>query len=135
MLRTFLLGIVLLPIVANAAEISGTFKDLGVQLTSMTLQGSTFTSDPGGRELLCTVIRGDPAKLLVFDAASGELLHRLPLEGAHGGWGVGDVHACAGFAGVVESRRRDLNPQPPLYESGALPLSYFGEDGKCYRAR
>jgi hypothetical protein len=30
------------------------------------------------------------------------------------------------------SRRWELNPQPPLYESGALPLSYFGEnsDGK-----
>jgi hypothetical protein len=25
-----------------------------------------------------------------------------------------------------ESRRWDLNPQPPLYESGALPLSYAG---------
>src|SRR5262249_34958275 len=25
-----------------------------------------------------------------------------------------------------ESRRWDLNPQPPLYESGALPLSYVG---------
>jgi hypothetical protein len=24
------------------------------------------------------------------------------------------------------SRRWELNPQPPLYESGALPLSYFG---------
>src|SRR5688572_27447572 len=32
-----------------------------------------------------------------------------------------------GFAGLWSlSRRRDLNPQPPLYESGALPLSYFG---------
>ena len=25
-----------------------------------------------------------------------------------------------------KSRERDLNPQPPLYESGALPLSYPG---------
>src|SRR6516162_6312361 len=28
---------------------------------------------------------------------------------------------------VKESRCWDLNPQPPLYESGALPLSYIGE--------
>ena len=28
--------------------------------------------------------------------------------------------------GLEESRWRDLNPQPPLYESGALPLSYIG---------
>src|SRR3954447_21293674 len=27
---------------------------------------------------------------------------------------------------VLNSRRRDSNPQPPLYESGALPLSYSG---------
>ncbi len=26
----------------------------------------------------------------------------------------------------VWSRERDSNPQPPLYESGALPLSYLG---------
>ena len=32
-----------------------------------------------------------------------------------------------------KSRRRDLNPQPPLYESGALPLSYFGEKSDCAR--
>jgi len=29
-------------------------------------------------------------------------------------------------AAVEWSRERDLNPQPPLYESGALPLSYLG---------
>src|SRR6516225_8220135 len=27
---------------------------------------------------------------------------------------------------LVRSRWGDLNPQPPLYESGALPLSYIG---------
>ena len=27
---------------------------------------------------------------------------------------------------VKWSRRGDLNPQPPDYESGALPLSYVG---------
>jgi hypothetical protein len=29
-------------------------------------------------------------------------------------------------SGLLESRWRDLNSQPPLYESGALPLSYIG---------
>lgn len=28
------------------------------------------------------------------------------------------------------SQRRDSNPQPPLYESGALPLCYFGLQGQ-----
>ena len=27
---------------------------------------------------------------------------------------------------LYESRRRELNPRPPDYESGALPLSYSG---------
>ena len=27
---------------------------------------------------------------------------------------------------LTKSREWELNPQPPLYESGALPLSYFG---------
>ena len=35
-----------------------------------------------------------------------------------------------------QSRRWELNPQPPLYESGALPLSYFGAGGgSCYNHR
>jgi hypothetical protein len=72
--------------VARAAEPGGKFEDLGVQITSMTLQGTTFASDPTGRPLVCTVIRGEPAKLLVFDIKSGELLHRLTLTDAHGAW-------------------------------------------------
>src|SRR5438552_983772 len=71
---------------AAATSGGGTFTDLGVQLTSMTLQGTTFTKDPAGQELVCAVVRGDPAKLVVFDARSGEMLHRLPLEGAKGAW-------------------------------------------------
>jgi hypothetical protein len=30
----------------------GRFEDLGVQLTSMTLQGTSFTKDPAGRDLV-----------------------------------------------------------------------------------
>src|SRR4051812_7262487 len=50
----------------SAAE-EGRFEDLGVQITSLTLQGTTAAKDPAGRELICTVIRGEPAKLQVFD--------------------------------------------------------------------
>jgi outer membrane protein assembly factor BamB len=70
----------------RAADTAGKFEDLGVQITSMTLQGTTFAKDPAGRHLVCTVIRGEPAKLLVFDVKSGELLHRLTLTDAHGAW-------------------------------------------------
>jgi len=33
---------------ARAAEPDGKFEDLGVQITSMTLQGTTFARDPSG---------------------------------------------------------------------------------------
>jgi hypothetical protein len=80
--------LLLLPAMTAAADepAAGKFEDLGVQITSMTLQGTTFAKDPAGRDLVCTVIRGEPAKLLVFDIKSGALLHRLALEGAHGAW-------------------------------------------------
>jgi sugar lactone lactonase YvrE len=88
-MRRSLLVIIVMSLTAGftqAAEQHGAFVDLGVQLTSMTLQGSTFTRDANGNEFACSVIRGDPAKLLVFDARDGKLLHRLALEGAHGAW-------------------------------------------------
>src|SRR5215212_9118449 len=69
-----------------AATNDSHFRDLGVQITAATLQGSTFTRDGSGEPLLCTVMRGEPAKLLVFDIKTGELLRRLPLEGAKGAW-------------------------------------------------
>ena len=31
------------------------FTDLGVQITSSTIQGTTFTKEPDGREVVCTV--------------------------------------------------------------------------------
>src|SRR5258708_6380203 len=41
-------------------------------------------------------------------------------------FGMADFHPSRKAVGSMEiwSRERDLNPQPPLYESGALPFSY-----------
>src|SRR5260370_9459358 len=44
-----------------------------------------------------------------------------------------EMASCRHLNGGEESRWWDLNPQPPLYESGALPLSYIG-DGFRIRA-
>lgn len=72
---------------AAAAAEEGTFTDLGAQITSATIQGTTFARDEkAGKDLACTVVRGEPAKLLVFDIASGELLQRLAMPGAKGAW-------------------------------------------------
>lgn len=49
---------------------------------------------------------------------------RGPLDGRPGPLFV--VTACQN----TKSRRRESNSQPPLYESGALPLSYFGGRAK-----
>src|SRR3954467_7033213 len=78
------------------ARAGGAFVDLGVQITSLNIQGTTFTKLPDGRDVVCSVIRGQPAKLLVFDAVDGKLLHRIPLPGAKGAW-----HACTASDGSV----------------------------------
>src|SRR5438093_6002279 len=62
---------------ARAAQ----FTDLGVQISSSTLIGTTF--DKG---CVYSVMRGHPAKLLAIDLKSGELTQSLPLEGADGAW-------------------------------------------------
>jgi outer membrane protein assembly factor BamB len=64
------------------------FKDLGVQITSKAMQGTSFVKDRQGRDLVFTVMRGEPAKLIGFDVATGELIKLLPLEGAQGAWTV-----------------------------------------------
>lgn len=75
-------------VAAARAEDRGTFTDLGVQITSSTMQGAAFATDASGRHLLFTAMRGEPAKLLMFDVASGDLLKVMPLKGAQGAWSV-----------------------------------------------
>ncbi|MBI5381217.1 MAG: hypothetical protein HZA31_04895 [Opitutae bacterium] len=65
------------------------FVNLGAQLTSRTFQGSAFTRDAAGHQLLCTVVRSQPcAKLVVADALSGDVIGTYSLEGANGAWGA-----------------------------------------------
>jgi streptogramin lyase len=74
----------------------GSFVDLGPQITSSAIQGCAFTKLPDGKAVACVVMRGQPAKLVVYDLKSGEMLHRLSLEGADGGW-----NACTSTDGSV----------------------------------
>ena len=85
---------------------SGEFFDLGVQITSLTLQGTAFTRHPDGRNLICTVIRGQPAKLIVFDVKSADLLHRLPLKGANGGWNATTASDGSVYVGSDDNGHR-----------------------------
>ncbi len=85
MIKLLLAVAIAFPGFASAGE-KGRFENLGVQITSLTLQGTTAAKDPSGRELICTVIRGEPAKLLVFDVRERKLVNRFALESAHGAW-------------------------------------------------
>ena len=83
-------------VAASALAESGRFENLGVQVTATTVQGTTFAKEADGRDVVCSVIRGDPGKLLVFDVRSGALIHRMPLAKAHGAW-----NACTASDGSV----------------------------------
>ncbi|MBC6491392.1 hypothetical protein BC349_10135 [Flavihumibacter stibioxidans] len=65
---------------------SSRFTNLGPQLRASMIQGSLFVKDSAGRELLYTVVRGEPAHLLGYELASGKLLLDQPLPGADGAW-------------------------------------------------
>src|SRR3954467_7392524 len=81
---------VLVFLVAHA-NAQGKFTDLGVQISSSTCIGTTFT-----REAVYTVMRGHPAKLLSFDLKTGKLIRSSPLEGANGAW-----NACTASDGSI----------------------------------
>src|SRR6476620_1518016 len=65
---------------------TGTFKNLGPQISTTLIQGSAFTKDPSGKTLVCCVVRGQPAKLVVFDVESGKRVHLFALNEADGAW-------------------------------------------------
>jgi hypothetical protein len=69
-----------------AQDHPGTFNNLGPQLGASMIQGSIFLKDRKGRELVYTVVRGEPAHLLGYEVATGKLLLDHPLEGADGAW-------------------------------------------------
>lgn len=81
-----LLSVLSISICIEARGDDGTFKNLGTQITATTLIGTTFTKDADGTPLVCTVMRGQPAKLVVFDLKSGKIVKILPLIGAEGAW-------------------------------------------------
>ena len=91
---------------APALAAPNPFRNLGPQITSATVQGSAFTTDPSGRDIVLTVMRGKPAKMLMFDARTGQFIRSMPMEGAEGAWNActasdGSVYAGADANGHV----------------------------------
>ena len=141
-LLTLLFIATIYPAPLPAAE-PGTFEDLGVQITSMTLQGTTFARSPDGRDLVCTVIRGQPAKLLVYDIKSGEPLQRLTLEGANGAWNATTASDGSVYVGTDDNGHlyRWMPGDAQIHDLGQVaPAQTFvwdvapGEDGEIFCA-
>jgi hypothetical protein len=60
--------------------------NLGPQLRAAMIQGSIFLTDTHKRNWIYTVVRGEPAHLLGYEAESGKLVVDQPLPGADGAW-------------------------------------------------
>jgi hypothetical protein len=71
---------------ANAQVDTTQFTNHGPQLFASMIQGSVFATDPNGRQLVYTVVRGEPAHLLGYDVLTRELLIDQPLPEADGAW-------------------------------------------------
>ncbi len=69
-----------------AQQQQGTYTNLGPQLGASMIQGSIFLKDSKGKELVYTVVRGEPAHLLGYEVATGKMILDKPLEGADGVW-------------------------------------------------
>jgi outer membrane protein assembly factor BamB len=69
-----------------AAAAPGTFVNLGPQITNQLIQGSTFAKDPSGRDLICSVMRGQTGRFLAFDVRTGQVVADQALETTSGSW-------------------------------------------------
>lgn len=86
MIRTFIRGLLLACIISNAGMAQPLLTNLGPQLRAAMIQGSIFLTDPAGRNWIYTVVRGEPAHLLGYNATNGQLQLDQPLPGADGAW-------------------------------------------------
>ncbi|WP_026952843.1 NHL repeat-containing protein [Algoriphagus mannitolivorans] len=79
---------ILLSQLSNAiAQVDTTrFTNHGAQLFASMIQGSVFAKGPQDRQLIYTVVRGEPAHLLGYDVETRELILDQALPEADGAW-------------------------------------------------
>lgn len=118
------------------------FVNLGPQLATRTIQAAAFTKEPDGRDIVCVVVRSQPAaKLLVVDVKTGAVRRTLPLSGANGAWSAvtasdGSVYVGTEAGGELsryvpgetEARDRALGriAEPRVYDDFINPAEEFG---------
>lgn len=66
--------------------ISGTFINLGTQVTNAAVMSSIFDKDREGNDVIYTVVVGRPGKLLVVDLKTSTVIKVFDLPGADGSW-------------------------------------------------
>ncbi|MDO9552796.1 hypothetical protein [Rhodonellum sp.] len=75
---------------SHAQKIQETLVNHGPQLTASMIQGSLFVEDASGRELVYTVVRGEPAHLLAYEVKTQALVFDVPLPKADGAWDLAE---------------------------------------------
>lgn len=78
--------LLVITVILHGQSQPGSFTNLGPHLGASMIQGSIFLKDKNEKELVYTVVRGEPAHLLGYEVATGKLLLDEPLEGADGAW-------------------------------------------------
>lgn len=70
----------------KAQNAKGRFTNLGPQIYASVIQGSTFVEDKNGRQLVYTVVRGNPARLLAYTIDTRQMVLNEALPGTDGAW-------------------------------------------------
>ncbi|MFA6947267.1 MAG: hypothetical protein WC220_15345, partial [Pedobacter sp.] len=70
----------------QAQNLQGSLTNLGPQISAAMIQGSIFIDDKDGKQLIYTVVRGNPAHLIAFRADNYRLILDQPLPGTDGAW-------------------------------------------------
>jgi len=127
---------------SSTSSLAQTFRNLGPQISATTLQGSTFTKDPKGNVLACTVLRGVPAKLVVFDITKPDPILVLPLKGAEGAWNATTASDGSVYAGTDPNGHlyRYIPGEDTIHDLGQVPGDTWvwnvmpGKDGEIFAA-
>ncbi|PYI56550.1 Ig-like domain-containing protein [Paenibacillus flagellatus] len=67
------------------SPLPGTVTNLGPQSTALTIMTGAYGKDKDGRDVMYTVVQGDPARLVVTDVATKQIRSEYPLVAADGG--------------------------------------------------
>lgn len=82
----------------------GTITNLGRQSMALTVMTGAYGKDKNGRDVMYTVVQGDPAQLVVMDAATKEVKGQYPLVAKDGSnvsaaWGITVASDGKAYAG------------------------------------